>query len=198
VKKELGEEEKRFMTMTLEQQVNQTNLEVLAEITEVPVTLKEFCSDWILFTYDLPNTPEGIKARYSFLGKAKYLGAMQHTESVYLMPWTDLANAVALELAEAGEIYLWYTKAGNESQSIDLTENYDRQIEVSLEKIRERVDKIWSHVPKGHTQQVHRMANKTWEQLIPLSRAIVSRGNEKLADKAHSLMESLRHAEASV
>ena len=35
--------------------------------------------EWILITYDLPNTVEGNKARFAFLKQAPKIGAVMHT-----------------------------------------------------------------------------------------------------------------------
>lgn len=184
------------MVLTVEEQEEKlAALEVLAIIADVPVNVREFHSDWILFTYDLPNTPEGVKARYNFLGKAKYLGAMQHTESVYFMPWTDAANAAALDLADAGTVYVWHTKVG-EVNSIDLTKDYDAKIINEIKALDVRVDKIVQHAKDKHEQQVRRMAEKTWTMINSLSKAVVSRGNEEVAQKLYDVISALKYAES--
>ena len=187
------------MQLTLEQQSdNLAGLKILGEIFEVPVNVKEFANDWILFTYDLPNTKEGTKARYEFLHKARWLGAMQHTESVYLMPWTNRSNAVALQLASVGKVYLWYTKAGDEQQAINLTRDYDTGLEVRIEELSKRVDRILEQAKADHKGQVLRMAESTWEKINGIGKAILERGDTSLANKLYSVIGTLKYAESLV
>lgn len=186
-------------TITLDQQANNlSGLKILSEIFEVPVVVKEFQNDWILFTYDLPNTKEGIKARYEFLYKAKWLGAIQHTESVYLMPWTHQSNTAALNLASVGKVYLWYTKVGDEQQAIGLTRDYDTGLEARIEDLTKRVDKILEQAKKDHRGQVLRMAETTWEKINGIGKAILERGDENLANKLYSVIGTLKYAESLV
>jgi hypothetical protein len=170
-------------------------LQMLAKITEIPLSIKQFHSNWILLTYDIPNTKEGAKARSDFLNRAKYLGAMMHTESVYLLPHTDAANGAALSLAEAGDVYLWYTKAGSEAQAVSLTKNYDHRLAVEIAKIQDRVDKIAHHAREGHERQVVRMANNTWTMIDNLSKAVVNRGSAELAQQLCNIIAALKYAE---
>ena len=184
------------MVMTEEQQETKlVALQMLAKISELPLSVKQFHSDWILLTYDLPNTKEGTKARYAFLNRARYLGAMMHTESVYLMPHTDAANAAAIVLAEAGDVYLWYTKAGSEAQSVSLTNNYDQRLAAEIAKVKERVSRISYHSHEGHDRQVRRMARGTWTMIDGLSKAVVSRGSTELAEQLFNIITALKYAE---
>lgn len=186
-------------TMTLNQQTDTLDgLKILSEIFEVPVEVKEFQNDWILFTYDIPNTKEGIKTRYEFLHKARWLGAIQHTESVYLMPWTHRSNTVALNLASVGKIYLWYTKVGDKQQAINLSKDYDTGLEARVEDLSKRVDKILEQAKKDHRGQVLRMAETTWEKINGIGKAILERCDENLANKLYSVIGTLKYAESLV
>lgn len=186
-------------TMTVEKHEEQlAALKALSQIFEIPITIKNFENSWILFTYDLPNTKEGIKARYEFLNKSRWLGATQHTESVYLMPWTDRANAVALELAKTGKVYLWYTKVGDEQQAVNLTRDYDSGLAARIEELVRRVDKILEQAKDDHKGQVNRMAESTWEKINGIGRAVLERGDDSLAQKLYSVIGTLKYAESLV
>ena len=186
-------------TMTIEAQEEKlVGLKALSEIFEIPLKVKSFQNDWILITYDLPNTKEGVKTRYEFLNKAKWLGAAQHTESVYLLPWTDRASMVALELAKSGKVYLWYTKVGDEQQAISLTETLDASLENRIIDLEKRVEKVLFHAKKDHVKQVRRMAESTWEKINGIGKAIMETGNETLASKLYQLIGSLKYAESLV
>lgn len=186
-------------TMTVEKQAEQlAALKALSQIFEIPITVKGFENSWILFTYDLPNTKEGVKTRYEFLNRARWLGAVQHTESVYLMPWTDRANAAALELAKSGKVYLWYTKVGDEQQAVSLTRDYDDGLTARIEELVKRVDKILNQARADHKRQVNRMATTTWEKINGLGRAIIERGDDNLAAKLYSVIGTLKYAESLV
>lgn len=186
-------------TMTIEKQAEQlTSLKALSQIFEIPITVKGFENSWILLTYDLPNTKEGVKTRYEFLNKARWLGAVQHTESVYLLPWTDRANAAALELAKSGKVYLWYTKVGDEQQAVSLARDYDDGLSARIEELAKRVDKILAQAKDDHKKQVNRMAETTWEKINGLGKAIMDRGEDSLAAKLYSVIGTLKYAEGLV
>lgn len=186
-------------TMTIEHQKEQlAALKALSQIFEIPITIKGFENSWILFTYDLPNTKEGVKTRYEFLNKAKWLGAVQHTESVYLMPWTDQSNAAALELAKSGKVYLWYTKVGDEQQAVNLTRDYDDGLKARIDELAKRVDRILDQAKDDHKKQVNRMAETTWEKINGLGKAIMDRGDDSLAAELYSVIGTLKYAESLV
>ena len=187
------------MTLTAtEQEEKLAALKVLSLLAEVPVEVKKFHSDWILLTYDLPNTKAGVKARYAFLNSARYLGAMMHTESVYLLPWTDAANAAAMALAEAGDIVVWHASPGDNQHAVVLTRNYDKGMKKVIGTLSDRADRIVGHAEKSHEQQVRRMADKTWELINSFSKAVVSRGDEKLAKDLLDVISKVKYAEELV
>ena len=75
---------------------------------------------------------------------------MQHTESVYLLPWTPNANLEALKLAEVGKVYVWYAKASDEAQAAALTREYDAGLKKKLVELEERAIRILGHAKDNH------------------------------------------------
>ena len=165
-------------------------LKVMAVLGNVPLEVKEFQTSWFLITYDMPHSPEGDKARHEFLVNAATIGAIQHTESVYLLPWIPEANMEAIKLAEVGKVYVWYAKASDEMQAADLTREYDRGLRKRLEKLEARAIKILEHASQHHDKRAESMLEHTWPVFNGLARAVAARGSVDLAE----YMEGIRTA----
>ena len=121
-----------------------------------PVNAREIVEDWLLITYDMPSTEAGDRARREFLHQARAVGAIPHTESVYLMPWTTSANIVAVKLASVGKVYLWYTHS-ERGMSQDLTVLYDKHVWEWIEDVEGRIERIGAHVDAGKLKLAGRM-----------------------------------------
>lgn len=167
--------------MTTEtKQVDFSSLEVLARLTDTKILAKEICDKWLLITYDLPKTKEGNQARNRFLSRARALGATKHTESVYLMPWTGEAEAMALSLAAAGQAVVWSSQTTNPQEATRITENYDKQMLPQIEALSERLNKIEDHWRNNHKKRLERMMDKTAKIIANLEAAIIRRGSAEL------------------
>lgn len=155
--------------------------------------VKEIVADWILVTYDLPSTKEGLTRRHDFLRAGKYAGAVQHSESVYYMPMTQVAVEAITKLSEGsgGAVFVWYTKAASESLAQQLTTVYDKQVLEWIEKVGERVPKISEHLAKGHMKMASNMIEKTEEALDVLLGIIIRRGSQKLFESYQSVKKHL-------
>ncbi len=68
-----------------------TEIEMLARLSDTKIKCRDIVDRWLLLTYDIPHNEKGDKARREFLNAATLVGATQHTESVYLLPWTPAA-----------------------------------------------------------------------------------------------------------
>jgi hypothetical protein len=159
--------------MTTEIKENKTaELEITARLADVEIHTKEICDKWLLFTFDLPSTPEGNKARAKFLKDARRLGACQHTESVYLIPFTAAAEMAALELAKAGKLFVWTSESTDRTQAQTVTRNYDQELSGMLKKLGGRVDRMVELLKANKIKTLNRMREKTEEMLSDMGDAV--------------------------
>jgi len=157
-----------------------TNVKVLATLADIPIETREVCDSWLLLTYDIPNTKEGARVRSKFLSKARYLGATQHTASVYFMPWSLEAEGAALEIASVGSACIWSRAQVKEDQAKTITETYDKGLEDVLDEIDERLDKIAVNLSKDRLKTATKMADRTRDMLANISPAVIRRGSAGL------------------
>lgn len=157
-------------------------LEVMARMTDTKIDIKEIVSTWLLITYDLPHTEAGDKARREFLDQSKALGATHHTDSVYLLPWTPVAEHIALELArtKGGKVVVWTSKTTDVAMAKTVTENYDKNLEPVIDEIDKRIDKIVDHLYHNRLKRAHKMLDKTESQIAKMEQAINRRGSMEL------------------
>ncbi|MFA5152104.1 MAG: hypothetical protein WC554_06080 [Clostridia bacterium] len=153
-----------------------SSLEVMARMTDTEIDAREICDKWLLITYDLPNNDEGNKMRAKFYIEAKRIGATQHTESVYLMPWTPDAEMLALSLSMVGKCVIW-TASVNESDAQEITKRYDEGLRPILKEIETRIDKVGLHIEAGDLGIAQRMTGKTDQMIKDLEQAICRRGS---------------------
>ena len=157
-----------------------SSLEVMARLTDTKIETHEICDKWFLITYDIPKTEEGDKARREFLAQAKLKGAVSHTDSVYLMPWTPDAEAIALGLAKVGDVCVWTSQTTDNLQAIEVTKNYDKSLGESIDEIVERLDKIESYIVLDQNGRAYRMIPKTDLMVEEMDKAIMRRGSAAL------------------
>jgi hypothetical protein len=170
-------------------------LELMARLTSSPLKVKTFINSWILLTFDLPTTEAGNTARREFLGKVRRMGAVMQTESVYYMPWTPETSLTALDLAKAGEVYLWYSKVPDDQHSIDLTRDYDAKLLPEINKLAERATRIMGHLSEGHDKMAQSMLGNTWDTANGLAKAVAARGSEDLAQRLDGVLQVLKLAQ---
>ena len=161
--------------------MSKEGLEVLARMTDSKIQLREIVDKFTLITYDLPNTEEGNKARERFLIQASAIGAIQHTESVYLLPDSPEAQTLALNLAKTngGEVICW-GNAEPLNHKEDITAGYDRALRKMLKQIGGRLDKMAEYFYQGHQKRVLQMIPKTERMLQNTEAAVARRGAEVL------------------
>lgn len=148
---------------------------VMGSTTEVKAVVQK----WLLLTYDIPNDGEGPKARYDFLQRARHMGAVQHTESVYIMPWTDQATALAIELGmiEKAKVFAWYSESTDPALAEQITASYDKEVVGWLDDAEVRLGKSAEHLRDGHEGVARRMLERTIEILNGLEAVVERRGN---------------------
>ncbi|MFH1485552.1 MAG: hypothetical protein ABIH46_05730 [Chloroflexota bacterium] len=166
-------------------------LEAASIIMEVPVEIKEIISDWILLTYDLPTNEAGNKARYEFLKEAPRAGFAQHTESVYLAPWTEDASFAILKLAEVGKLFVWYTTVSDPEKARELTRHYDQEVLSWLDDLDARLERIWGHIDNRRFKLAGRMIERTLRMMKELGEVIERRGSARLREELDRLQKAL-------
>jgi hypothetical protein len=160
--------------------VDFSTLEILARMTDTKIEAREIVDKWLLMTYDIPVSEEGNKARYQFYLKARHLGATQHTESVYLMPWMPEAELMALDLAKIGKVIVWTAAATTESQAAEITARYDKALIPVLKEISTRIDRIAVLVEKEKSGLAQKMVEKTETMIKDMEKAILRRGSASM------------------
>jgi len=168
--------------------MSKETLEVMAGLTDTPIEARELVDKWLLITYDLPHSEAGDKARREFLLKAQAIGATRHTDSVYLLPWTPLAETLALQLARVGEVVVWTSTTTDEGKAQAVTRTYDRGLEPLLDEIAGRLDRINEHMEARRYKRANKMIPKTERMLNQVGSAIERRGSGPL----HAYWQLLR------
>ena len=155
-------------------------LEVLARMTDSKIKIRDVVPNWLLVTYDIPHNEAGDKARQIFVQEASAIGAIRHTDSVYLMPDSPEARTLALRLAktEGGEVWVW---GSAESLNQDATARYDQALKPLLKELSERLDKISAYRYTNHQKRVLQMLPKTEKLLADVEGAVSRRGSEVYA-----------------
>jgi hypothetical protein len=161
--------------------MNET-LEVMARITDSKIKLRDLVDSFILITFDLPVTEAGNKARWEFHKKAAEIGAVCHTESVYLMPDSPEAQSLALKLAktEGSEVVCW-GNAQPLNNIAEITAGYDKKLKVILREISTRLDKMAGYKQLNQRKRCLQMAVKTDKMLMGVEAAVFRRGSEVMA-----------------
>ena len=170
------------MTTGTENQINEktAELEVTARLMGVPVNTREICDKWLLLTYDMPHTEAGDKARREFLSQARALGAMQHTESVYLMPLTPAGELAAIELSKSGKVVIWTSQTTDPQKAKEVTQGYDEELKGFLKKLSERVHRMLELKKEAKYGIFNKMVKKTDEMMADMRAAVDRRGNPDL------------------
>lgn len=155
-------------------------LEILAKLSGTNIPIKAVIQDWILITYDLPNNKEGSKTRYEFLKKAREIGAVPHTESVWLLPLTPESQVMALEIAKKGKAVVWTSTTAETGKSEEITKRYDDGIMPAVKEVEKRIDKIAVHLKDRKFKLAEKMSDKTERMINNLEQAIIRRGSQEL------------------
>jgi len=159
--------------------MSRDTLDVLARLTATDIVVRDVCDQWLLITYDIPNTEDGNKERRRFLTESKSIGATRHTDSVYLMPWTPSAEALALQLARVagGEVVVWTSTMTDPGQAATVTKSYDDCLVPVMDEITERIDRILEYQRKNWHKRANKMMLKTEKMLAQMEGAIMRRGS---------------------
>lgn len=130
--------------------------------------VKEIQSDWVLITYDIPVTAEPV--RHKFLKQAAALGAVQHTESVYILPYSDTSFALANELAQVADVIIWKSHQEDKEKAAAITESYEDHLKVRCDEIEQRLSISQDFITGGQLGVAARMGIKTLRLLKQLDK----------------------------
>lgn len=165
------------------------SLKAMSAFTNVELNVRSLVDKWILLTYDIPVSREGNEARYKFLARARRLGAVMHTSSVYLMPWTPQAELAALDVASIGDAFLWISET-KPDQMEKLTNDYDEKAKEVFKEVEGRLDKIEGHLLANHAGRARNMLDKTEPMMDSLINISVQRGDMRMYEKAAQLKDT--------
>lgn len=174
---------------------NINELKLHAALMDVDVQTRELFSNVILITYDIPNTKDGAKARSTFLRDARRLGAAQHSESVYFMPWTFQTNLLITELSatKGGKVYTWHSQVEDERQIATLAIQYDTMIDSAIDALNERIAKIRTHLDKERFRVASKMIDRSLSALSDLELIVNNRNSERLQKDLKDVKRELAH-----
>jgi len=130
------------------------------------VETKFIQQDWVLITYDIPAKDK--KLRHEFIKQAKQLGAIPHTDSVYLLPFSEKAMELASELAVKGHAVVWRSKQEDKQKAIEITIKYDTALEMRCIYLEQRLQIGSQHIMAGNLKLALRMGVKTGKLLREL------------------------------
>jgi len=134
---------------------------------ETFVDKKELVQDWILLTFDIPAKEKSLRGK--FLASIYALGAQIHTESVYLMPFSDEAMKWAAKLESAGHAVVWQAHQPDEKKAWEYTIKYDTGLSARCDNIEQRLKIAEDYIVAGKLVVANAMAVKTGKLLQQLS-----------------------------
>jgi hypothetical protein len=135
--------------------------------TAVEAEVKTIVSDWVLITYDIPQS--AAKLRRTFIKEAKALGAEKHTASVYYMPYSDEAMDLANKLESAGYAVVWRSYQPDQAKAIVLTINYADKLKVRCDTIEQRLSMAETYITQGKLKVAARLGIKSFKLMQQLN-----------------------------
>jgi len=142
--------------------------------------------DWVLITYDIPAKDK--KLRNEFIRDAKQLGAIPHTDSVYLMPYSEKAMQLAAELAEKGHAVVWRSKQEDKQKAIEITTTYNSALSARCDYLEQRLQIGSQHIMAGNLKMALRMGVKTGKLLRELVEISTTYNPEWLGERIQQIM----------
>jgi pyruvate-formate lyase len=183
----MSEKEVNIATEDKTDAIAQLNAEKMLFDPNAELEVKEVLEKFALITYDIPATKEGAKVRAEFLEKAKFQGAIMHTESVYLAPWSVVNDLGVLKAAGVGKIRIFISVPMEKDECKEITREYDKKIAEVFKEAEERFEKISKHVEGGQYGIAHKMMPKTTDWINALKKAAIARGSQHLFDRWEEL-----------
>ena len=171
--------------------IAQLNAEKMIFDPDAELEIKSVMEKFALITYDLPATKEGAKARSEFLEKARFQGAIMHTESVYLAPWSIANDLEVLKTAGIGKVRIFVSVPMEKDECREITRDYDKKIAEVFKEAEDRFAKIVKHVEDGQYGLAHKMLPKSADWINALKKAAIARGSQHLYDRWEDLNKKL-------
>ncbi|MDZ4231067.1 MAG: hypothetical protein U1B77_04540 [Dehalococcoidales bacterium] len=134
-------------------------------MTEAAV--KEIVQDFVLVTFDIPAKAAAL--RRHFLKKAHEIGAVCHTDSVYLMPYSVQAQALANELESAGHAVIWRAHQPDQEKAIEIMAKYETAVKIRCQLIEQRLALANEYIAAGRLKLAQNMGAKTGKLLYQLA-----------------------------
>lgn len=142
--------------------------------------IKEVSNNFLLLTYDIPNTAEGAKIRGNFLHSARRLGFVQYTESVYFNPnpqGDSVLSLMSLSRESGVKAIVWHGRLFDKLQEQMLMSLYDITLSKWLDEIDERNRITSNHLLKDHVGLAKRMIKLTLQTVSDLDFIVQSRAS---------------------
>ena len=187
----MKEKDVNFTTEDRTDAIAQLNAEKMIFDPNAELEIKSVLEKFALITYDIPATKEGARARAEFLDRAKFRGAIMHTESVYLAPWSIANDLEVLKAAGIGKVRIFVSIPMEKDECLEITRDYDKKIAEVFKEAEGRFSKIVKHVEDGQYGLAHKMLTKSEEQINALKKAAIARGSQHLYDRWEDLNKKL-------
>ena len=129
--------------------------------------VKELIQDFVLITYDIPA--KAATLRNKFLKAAKAIGAEQHTDSVYLIPYSTEAMALAAELESAGHAIIWQAHQPDQKKALEIMTKYEGSLKTRCNFIEQRLVIAQEYIQAGRLGVAQIMGIKTGKLLQQLA-----------------------------
>ncbi len=129
---------------------------------------KELVKDYILILYDIPEKEKKLRAK--FLKDAHAMGAEKHTDSVYLLPYSEAAVQLANDLDSAGHAYVFRSQPTKEKQAIEIHTKYNENLKARCDTIEQRIVIAQEYTNAGRIALAVKMGEKTGTLLGQLAK----------------------------
>lgn len=144
------------------------NNAAVADMMQTSTNITSMTPEFVLVTFDMPATMK--KERHQFLKKAKDIGAVEHSQSAYYMPFSPATLALAEGLAQmpGTKVYVHLTAMPDTTQTQEMHLKYAQAIAIRCDIIDQRLDIAQQHVEDGHLDMAQRSFTKTQRLLTQL------------------------------
>ena len=171
--------------------IAQLNAEKMIFDPNAKLEIQEVIEKYALITYDIPATKEGAQARAELLERAKFHGAIMHTESVYLAPGSIVNDLGILKTANVGKVRIFVSVPMEKDECREITREYDKKIAGVFKEAEDRFAKIVKHVEDGQYGLAYKMLPKSADWINALKKAAIARGSQHLYDRWEDLNKKL-------
>lgn len=147
--------------------------------------VKKIIQDFVLITYDIPEKEKKLRAQ--FLKEAHSLGAICHTQSVYLMPYSDKTFELANALAAKGDAVVWVSQQKDPKKAAQITMSYEQHLQTRCGAIEQRLVIAQQYMAAGKLGIAEKMRERTAKFLGELDKINETYGSEWLEKRLQEL-----------